>query len=79
MGYSRNVNPDIASELGDYSEWKLITLVSPDGENFTIRRPAGVGNPQKTRGLAAAFAAWHLVRGPVPCGVSQVCNVAVPL
>ena len=37
MGYSRNVNRDIASELGDYSEWKLITLVSPDGENFTIR------------------------------------------
>lgn len=37
MGYSRNVNPDIASELGDYSEWKLIILVSPDGKDFTIR------------------------------------------
>ncbi|MCY3876926.1 MAG: hypothetical protein OXF88_21885 [Rhodobacteraceae bacterium] len=37
IGYSRNVNPDIASELGDYSEWKLITLISPDGQNYTIR------------------------------------------
>ena len=37
MGYSRNVNPDIASELGDYSEWRLITLISPDGQKFTIR------------------------------------------
>ena len=37
IGYSRNVNPDVASELGDFSEWKLITLISPDGQNFTIR------------------------------------------
>ena len=37
IGYSRNVNPDVASEIGDYSEWKLITLISPDGQNITIR------------------------------------------
>ena len=37
MGSSRNVNPDNASELGDYSEWKLITLISPGGQKFTIR------------------------------------------
>lgn len=37
VGYSRNVNPDVASELGDYSEWKLITLISPDGQDTTIR------------------------------------------
>ena len=37
IGYSRNVNPDIASAFGDYSEWKLIALISPDGHNFTIR------------------------------------------
>ena len=37
IGYSRNVNPDVASEFGDYSEWKLITLISPDGQDLTIR------------------------------------------
>ena len=36
-GYSRNVNPDIAAELGDYSDWEVITVTSPDGESFTIR------------------------------------------
>ena len=36
IGFSRNVNPDIASELGDYSEWMLITLISPDGQDFII-------------------------------------------
>ena len=36
-GHSRNVNPDIAAELGDYSEWQIITVTSPDGESFTIR------------------------------------------
>ena len=30
-GYSRNVNPDIAAELGDYSDWQVITVTSPDG------------------------------------------------
>lgn len=37
IGYSRNVNPDIAAELGDYSGWELITLISPSGQQFTIR------------------------------------------
>lgn len=37
MGYSRNVNPDIAAELGDYSDWKVITLISPGGREYTIR------------------------------------------
>ena len=37
IGYSRNVNADIAAELGDYSDWKLITLISPDGQGYTIR------------------------------------------
>ncbi|MDE0347240.1 MAG: hypothetical protein OXI66_15885 [Boseongicola sp.] len=37
MGYSRNVNPDIAAELGDYTNWKLITLISPEGQEHTIR------------------------------------------
>lgn len=36
-GYSRNVNPDIAAEQGDYSEWQLISVTSPDRESFTIR------------------------------------------
>ena len=36
-GSSRNVNPDIAAELGDYSVWQVITVTSPDGERFTIR------------------------------------------
>ena len=36
-GYSRNVNPDIAAELGDYSDWEVITVTSPDGESFTSR------------------------------------------
>ncbi|MDE0220572.1 MAG: hypothetical protein OXJ90_15005 [Spirochaetaceae bacterium] len=36
-GYSRNVNPDIAAEQGDYSERHLISVTSPDGESFTIR------------------------------------------
>ena len=36
-GYSRNVNPEIAAELGEYSEWTLITLISPEGERYTIR------------------------------------------
>ena len=36
-GYSRNVNPDIAAELGDSSAWLVITVTSPDGEIFTIR------------------------------------------
>ena len=37
IGFSRNVNPDVASELGDHSEWKLITLISPDGQDIIIR------------------------------------------
>ncbi len=37
VGYSRNVNPDIAVELGDYSDWELITMLSPDGEEYIIR------------------------------------------
>ena len=37
IGYSRNVNPDIAAGLGDYSGWELITLISPDGQDFIIR------------------------------------------
>ena len=37
IGYSRNVNPDAASEIGAYFDWKLITLISPDGQNNTIR------------------------------------------
>ena len=36
-GYSRIVNPDIAAEYGDYSDWQRITVTSPDGESFTIR------------------------------------------
>ncbi|MDE0620649.1 MAG: hypothetical protein OXH83_03145 [Bryobacterales bacterium] len=36
-GYSRIVNPDIAAELGDYSDWQRISVTSPDGESFTIR------------------------------------------
>ena len=36
-GFSRNVNRDIAAELGDYSDWQVITVTSPDGERFTIR------------------------------------------
>ena len=35
-GFSRNVNPDIAAELGDYSDWQVITVTSPDGERFII-------------------------------------------
>ena len=37
IGYSRNVNPDVASETGDYSEWTLISLISPEGQNYNIR------------------------------------------
>lgn len=37
IGYSRNVNPDAVSEFGDHSEWKLITLISPDGQDITVR------------------------------------------
>ena len=37
MGYSRNVIPDVASERGDYSEWKLITLISPGGQDHDMR------------------------------------------
>lgn len=36
-GYSRNVNPDIAAELGDYSDWQVITVTAPDRGRFTIR------------------------------------------
>lgn len=36
-GYSRNVNPDIAAELGDYSDWQVITVTSPDGERVTLQ------------------------------------------
>ena len=36
-GFSRNVNQDIAAEHGDYSDWQVITVTSPDGERFTIR------------------------------------------
>lgn len=36
-GYSRNVNPDIAAELGDYSDWQVITVTSPDGERSIIQ------------------------------------------
>lgn len=36
-GYSRNANPEIASELGDYSSWGLITVLSPGGEEHRIR------------------------------------------
>ena len=37
FGYSRIVNPDLAAEHGDYSDWQLITLISPDGQGYTIR------------------------------------------
>ena len=36
-GYRRNVIPDIATKIGDYLEWKLITLISPDGTDYIIR------------------------------------------
>ncbi len=36
-GYSRNVNPDIAAKLGDYSGWQVVTVTSPSGERFTIQ------------------------------------------
>lgn len=36
-GYSRNVNPEIAEELGEYSSWNYITVISPDGEEYEVR------------------------------------------
>ena len=35
-GYSRNVNPDIAAQPGDYSDWQVITVTSPDVEGSII-------------------------------------------
>ncbi len=37
IGYSRNVNPEIAGEPGDYFGWSVISLISPDGRILTIR------------------------------------------
>ncbi len=36
-GYSRNVNPEIVEELGEYSSWDYITVISPDGDRYEIR------------------------------------------
>ena len=35
-GYSRIANPGIAAELGDYSDWQVITVTSPDGVRSII-------------------------------------------
>ncbi len=37
IGYSRNRNPEIVAELGNTNYWELITLISPDGQDYTIR------------------------------------------
>ena len=39
IGYSRNVTPDVSSELDIHSEWKLIAPVSPGGQVSIIRQP----------------------------------------
>ncbi len=37
IGYSRNRNPEIVAELGNTNYWEIITLISPDGQDYTIR------------------------------------------